>query len=295
MSNDDVMQLCVDTAELSTMPYPQRQFIVIVEDKVVEAELETRKEGEKAEVRRKKEERKEALDDDPIWEDAFNKVRHATPKLDISSMSLVENVSEWRRSRDDKLRVLVLGYTTASSLIFPPGHPRYGVLYVAHPVLPKVYYTAAGFHRLTFEHKFSEALELLMALGANRVTVEHVSGWSRDFGVGGGTAFDVATAKGGRKLSRQSRVFFEAQLEGSKQPNLPPDLVWYPYEPTWHAIAEGRLKYGIKNFKLIIEYADDFNVNMELSLKASKLGLEVGGEFTDFQETVWHMDGEFPE
>lgn len=66
-------------------------------------------------------------------------------------------------------------------LKFPLGHPRNGVLYIGHPAKPDVYYTMAEFHRVTFEHKFSEATSLLMHLGATKIRVGHVTGWSKEF------------------------------------------------------------------------------------------------------------------
>ena len=82
------------------------------------------------------------------------------------------------RARDSGVDVLTVASTEAASLTFPPGHPRDRVLYVGHPAAPTTYYAAAGFHRHTFEHKFAEAVGLVMALGATQLEVEHVKGWS---------------------------------------------------------------------------------------------------------------------
>lgn len=71
--------------------------------------------------------------------------------------------------------------TEASQLAFPPGHPKAKVLYGAHPIDTDVYYPVASFHRMVFEHKFAEAINLLMHLGATKIRVEHVRGWSTEF------------------------------------------------------------------------------------------------------------------
>src|SRR4051812_17600419 len=71
--------------------------------------------------------------------------------------------------------------TAADNAYFPPGHPQAGTVYFESPVLPETFYPAADFHRLTFEHKFSEALRLLVGLGVREVVVEHVTGWAREF------------------------------------------------------------------------------------------------------------------
>ena len=52
---------------------------------------------------------------------------------------------------------------------------------MSHPVQPHTYYTMANFHRVVFEHKFAEAMLLLMSLGPKTMRVEHVTGWSTEF------------------------------------------------------------------------------------------------------------------
>src|SRR5262249_36015264 len=61
-------------------------------------------------------------------------------------------------------------YDETKALKFPPGQPRELVVYIGHPAMENVYYPAAQFHRMTFEHKFSEAIKLLMALGATEIS-----------------------------------------------------------------------------------------------------------------------------
>lgn len=63
----------------------------------------------------------------------------------------------------------------AGFLSLPPGHPQTDVLYVAHPSDPATYLPVADFHRLTFEHKFAEAIRLLMHLGARTISVTHTA------------------------------------------------------------------------------------------------------------------------
>ena len=187
--------------------------------------------------------------------------------------------------------------TEARVLRFPPGHPRDGVLYIGHPAIADLYYTMSEFHRFTFEHKMSEAVGLLMSLGAQELTVGHVQGWGREFGAQLNLALPTtkvgAGAKAKRKTAKKREILFEAQLDGHVKPSLPNDLVWYPFEPTWQRIAEGRLKYGLKTFSLSVRYEDDFGVSAGLRLQASKAGLDVGGTFEDYQATVWRIEGIF--
>ncbi|MGH9023299.1 MAG: hypothetical protein ACRDV9_09410 [Acidimicrobiia bacterium] len=42
-------------------------------------------------------------------------------------------------------------------------------------------------------------------------------------------------------------------------------------------------------------YKDDFGVNAKLHAKIGKIGLEVGGSFSERRETTWHLRGHFGE
>ena len=53
-------------------------------------------------------------------------------------------------------------------------------------------------------------------------------------------------------------------------------LVWYQHEPTWKAIAEGRMRFGLREFLLNVTYEDDFGVNAGLKALAFKSGLGLG-------------------
>jgi hypothetical protein len=215
--------------------YSERQLIAIAADEVIAAEREAAK---KEPVAKSK---------------GINWIRIADVTLGLLTGGptryltevAIEAVKAWNRVRASGIPVLVVSRTEAATLKFPPGHPRDGVLYVGHPAIASVYYTPAVFHRLCFEHKFSEAIRLLMGLGATEISVEHVSGWSKEFSANlsvplGSTDFG-ATAGAASKSG--SQLLYKATLAGSRKPEVPGNLVWYPHEPTWGEIAEGRLTY----------------------------------------------------
>ena len=201
-------------------------------------------------------------------------------------------------SADSELKFVPVGRSEAAGLKFPLGHPLDGVLYVGHPALPEVYYPAATFHRFTFEHKFAEAVRLLMCLGARQIEVEHEAGWSREFS--SRIAFPVAAAgvqvglSGGGSQSSNSRALFAAApVAPTQPPRVPEDVVWYPHEPTWQQIAEGRIRHGLQDFSLAVKYENDFGVNGGLKVAAGNAGIDLGGKFEDHQLTVWRIAGNF--
>ena len=208
-----------------------------------------------------------------------------------------EIIKSWTRVRADGIGLFQVGKSESLQLDFPPGHPRDKVVYVGHPAKPTVYYTAAEFHRVTFEHKFSEAIDLLMHLGATTIRVEHVRGWSREFAatlsVPLGPVDEAASMNTGAHSDSRARLLFEAKLSGETEPELPDGLVWYPHEPTWQSVANGRLRFGLHDFSLSVSYEDDFGVHAGLKASALKAGLEIGGKFEDHEATTWKISGIF--
>jgi hypothetical protein len=280
------MATIVPPLDVLSLPYSQRQLIIVQPDGVVEAARQA--------------EANAATESTATnWADIAARVA----KVVVGSWSVygaaieltVEALKAWAKARESGLNVLQVSHSEAASLHFPPGHSRQQTLYVAHPAIPAVYYTAAAFHRMTFEHKFAEAIELLMNLGAIHITVEHVHGWSRDFSARFSTPLpegeiDLSASK---TTSTASRLLFDAVFDNRTTPKLPENLVWYPHEPTWQTVAKGRLEFGMQQFSLSVNYEDDFGVNAGLKLRSQNAGLELGGAFEDHMTTTWKIHGKF--
>ncbi len=265
--------------------YSDRQLIVVMDDEVVRAA----RKAEKQIVEQQK---------GGNWSKLGEIALHFfMADLLLITEITTEVIKAWGRARESGVNIFAISRSEATQLIFPPGHPRNAVLYIGHPAMPKVYYTTADFHRVTFEHKFAEAIDLLMHLGATKIRVEHVTGWSKEFsshlsiplGQGGETVGGEASAS----KTSGSRILYQATLDGTSKPEVPDGLVWYPHEPAWQSIAKGRVQFGLRNFTLNVSYDDDFGVNAGLKSAVLKAGLEIGGKFEDHQSTVWKLEGEF--
>ncbi|TFW00636.1 hypothetical protein E4K72_15220 [Oxalobacteraceae bacterium OM1] len=262
---------------------PDKQLIVILPDDVVAA-------SRQAEVDAATDGRKTSAAD--VADNVMQLL--GMPSFDLLATAVKEAVKAYNRGRRGGLNVNQISRSEAAALTLPPGHPREGVLYVRHPAKPDVYYTVASFHRMAFEHKFAEAIELLMHLGANEIRVEHVEGWSRDFAAKLSVPLSAAaTATVEASAARGTMLLFEAKLRGHDEPRLPESLVWYHHEPTWQAYAKGRMEFGLAEFSLAINYEDDFGINAGLRLASEKAGLELGGSFEDHVATTWKISGKF--
>lgn len=270
--------------DLSKMSYTQRQLIVVQEDKVVE-ELRAAQ-------------NKEASAGRFDWQSIAMAAGKSFLNFGFGGVGVLvvkEAYEAWVRARESGLNILTISNSEAITLDLPPGHPRLGTLYVAHPTESLIYYTSASFHRFVFEHKFAEAVGLLMSLGASHIEVAHVCGWSREYSGNLGASIPAGSAEfsASAKAAQDSSILFKADYVNKTTPQLPKDLVWYPHEPTWQSVANGRLKYGMRNFSLDINYQDDFGVNAGLKVKAEKAGLDIGGSFENHKVTTWKITGEF--
>lgn len=271
------------------MPYGERQLIIVVDDHVVEEERNAKAsiEGDESEI-----------DWIEVGKRTIQLAKLASPTTVLIIEGVTEVIKAVNRLRNAGMTVLSVSKSESKTLCLPPGHPRDGVLYVGHPAVPHIYYTTAQFHRLTFEHKFCEAIDLLMALGATEINVEHEIGWEKEFsanlsGVPIGTAGEQVgvTANVGTEKHRQ--LLFEASLSETVGPSVPDGLVWYPHEPTWRQIAKSRIEYGMRDFSLNVRYDDDFGVNADLKLSVEKEGLDLGGDFEGHEMTIWKVRGSF--
>lgn len=262
--------------------YSERQLIVVQPDEVVDA---TRKACEKS--------------SDPSWlQSAATISRNALRFTFVGQVEYaISSVVAWANARQSGVDVLQVARAEAAALTFPPGHPVDGTLYAAHPAIPQIYYTTASFHRVTFEHKFAEAVNLLMSLGATEIAVEHVHGWGREFA--GRISVPLPTVETESNASQSSAttssMLFKATLKNRVVPSIPADLVWYPHESTWQSFAKGRMEHGLDEFSLTVNYSDDYGVNADLKLKVQKAGLALGGTFEEYQATTWKLHAKFAE
>lgn len=279
------MDISDEITDVLSRPYAERQRIVVADDAAVMAEREAQIEAERT---------GKEID----WARVGKAAAGIAMGGAIGGIGLlaVEVVAAARKARESGLRVFSVSRTEARALTLPPGHPRDRVIYIGHPAVGATYYPAAGFHRLAFEHKFAEAIRLLMSLGATHLEVEHVCGWSDEFAANVAVPLPAAVetkANAGRQRSTGSSALFRATLTGSSQPTIPEDLVWYPHEPTWQQVAEGRVSHGLREFQLAVRYDDDYGVDAGLKVSAQKVGLELGGKFQEHESTTWKINGTF--
>jgi hypothetical protein len=241
-----------------------------------------------------------------VWKRLFGSKAWKYTKIALPSLGVYEFAYEKlhaaltkskKQLESQGIKPLLVARSEAAHLAFPVGHPRNAMIYAGHPLTPKVYFPLSHFHRFTFEHKFTEIIRLLMALGAKEIDVERVEGWGNEMlgriNVPLQAGGNEVGAKVGRHKGGTSELLFRAVLDGGVVPSVPPDLVWYPHEATWLQVAEGRFHYGLRTFSLNLRYEDDFGIDASLGAKVAGTSFDLGGKFESQKSTVWRIGGTF--
>ena len=288
------------------IPYANRQQVVIVADEQIETERRSRADG--AAGNRRAVALTAAAEGgavtggvaQPMPEEPdlaallSRNLRRSAHGAQDASMRMTRAVNDqaakWAVRR--QLAALMIRRSESAILHFDQGHPLNNLLYIGHPGKPDLYFPAAEFHRRVFEHKFVEAVRLLTALGARRITVHqehgHIKGKERT---------SIASTAGfsfTRREGTLANATFEAELPGSSTPFIPDDLCWYPDERTWQMIADARIASGAQKTSLAVSYMTDYGIDMRVMKAAGRCGINIGGRFEEQHNTVWRLDAEFP-
>lgn len=272
----------IDLEEVLEEPYALRQFFTFVSEKRWEKYQEEDAPG---------------IDTEAIA--SLSAIGFRSPKTSMiaaaSAFFLAGTWKLFRKYRENDVPFLAIPFSWSDKLQMPPGHPREDVLYAGHPSTPRNYLPVSEFHRLTFEDKFTEALRILMHLGACEIDVKHERGWDRGFA--GDLSAGIPTTSGDVSLESESasekEAVYYAELEGHEDPTLPDDLVWLPHESTWQTVVEGRKNFGMEEFSLTLQYTDNYNIDAELAADAENAGFSLSGSFEEHESTVWEIEGKF--
>lgn len=289
MALEELLKLEENLAEL---PYSERRLIVIVPDDVKIAELKAIEEAKNFNGDEKS----------ATWLDyATSAVTLVAPKLSpywLGAEFVAGIYNGIKKLRQKEITIKTVSCTASNCLTFAPGHPQKKCVYVGNPVNSKVYFTLADFHRMMMESKFTEVVNLLMSLGAEDIKAERVMGWGSEITAKVDAKVpinDGVEAKVSSSRNNEKSFLFEAKLNSTAMPKMPENLSWFPFEPTWQMISQGRINHGLKNFSLNVSYLEDFGITTDLNTSIKGGGLSIGGQFTEHQSTIWKITGQFAE
>ncbi|HWR40508.1 MAG TPA: hypothetical protein VN611_13500, partial [Patescibacteria group bacterium] len=271
------------------LPYSERQFIVFAGDEVVEA-------NEKAEALN--------AEDWKYFVSAEAYIDYIKSQIGPVTQDLLWRINGLLRSylaaKKEGIKLRLVERNLAASFQLPPGHPRDHTVYVGHPAQPQRYMMLADFHREVFQHKFSEIISILLNLGARDIHVKSMKGWGLDFLISlDPVHLSLPVNDGGFKSCQELQgnveqvVLLHTAPDIHTAPSLPESVLWYPFEPTWKWVGEGRMKFGLDQYVVDLGYREDYDVNEQLKVKLEKAGFSLGGDLEKQVATLWRLFGQF--
>jgi len=190
--------------DLFNKDYSERQFITFVDDKIYQDILK---------------------DEKNIFLNTYNEHKDNIKKVVNTVVSFLNPVAAigfqfyklLKKSEEEGIIITPVSKKDIKYFSLLPGHPRDKIVYVAHPIILKLYIPIVDFHRFVFEYKFSELIKILMFLGATEINVEHVKGWSKELGASLTIPIEEknTTINGDVKFakSKSDKLLFKANLK----------------------------------------------------------------------------------
>lgn len=220
--------------------------------------------------------------------------------LPIWGILLVGGIAYWaveKFLRDNKVDLpegtVILTTTDVGGLTLPLGHPVNNGVYASNPVNDRQYFPLSRYHIDIFQSKTMELVRLLRHLGAKSIEIENFEGMSINADAG----IDVSgfgSLNAGRKQGATKKITWSSEYpRPNAPPNVPENMNWLAYEPSWREIADGRIKQGLERFSIKLEHTDDFGVNIKVAGEFKKAKAELSGEFKESARSINSVTGEF--
>ncbi len=201
----------------------------------------------------------------------------------------------FRNSETSGIKINPVPKSLKNKFVFPVNETC--DVYVGHPKNERQYFPLKDFHKFILEHKFSELINILLHLGAIDISVEYKEGWGQELSAAMSAVIsetgDTLNGTAGSKSTKNNTILFNMQLEGTDSPSLAENLSWYPFEETWKLLVNARLKFGLKDTSLKFTYNQDFGINANLITNLENNNINIGGNFTKHNSTVWDITVKF--
>lgn len=185
---------------------------------------------------------------------------------------------------------------------------EYDCLYVMSPVEDNVYLKLYEFHKVNFDTKYSEMLDMLQSLGATYIKISTAEEGEREFkgNVGSENEYETSDKEGKTKKqkgkmgakfdmsnSKSKTKTFEGKYLGNTRKELHKKQLWYLKQKDWQDIANARLELGLQEFKFKLKHSEDFGINVSLNAIISSVGIKMGGEFKELKKEFFDVECRF--
>lgn len=183
---------------------------------------------------------------------------------------------------------------------------EYDVLYVKSPVENNVYLKLYEFHKINFDTKYNEMIDMLQSLGAKYIKISTEEVRENEFKGNVGTDHRTYDEDGNEKKqkvktettfnmsnsNRRSKMF-EGKYPENTRKELHEKQLWYLKQKEWQNLAKARFELGLDDFKFEFENTEEYGIDADLHALITSIGIKVGGEFKGLRKEVFYVEGRF--
>lgn len=178
-------------------------------------------------------------------------------------------------------------------------HFKTNIVYAEHPAAPNYFLRFAEFHEKLLEEKRHEFLQLLISLGAKKISWVDKNQQDKSGEASAGLDDPTTITDVGVQISTKQASSSALKIEGEFDlptyfPKAPEDLKWLNRESSWKTVEHGRTQGNwMKTYKVSFTYAQDFGITSELDAKLKGFGLNIGGNFSSMRTIEQEYEVEF--
>ena len=196
-------------------------------------------------------------------------------------------LKQLRKQGLDPLVQAIPRSSISEELEFPPGHPYPGNAYTQHPLKEKnnLYILLESYGEMLYEERESELKNLLIDLGATKITIEESDDATRSGEVELAASLPESGGSGSFE-SEEKQLTTEADVIVLTGKPYTPELKverskynWLPYEPKWDSLCNAREEGGALSYwiELTTDTSHILSAQMGMDGWLSKiLNLEMG-------------------
>lgn len=186
-------------------------------------------------------------------------------------------------------------------LQFPPQHPVNGAAYASYDLAPNYYFPLATFHEFIYQSKMNAFLELCSSLNAKEVIITYAEEDGEKLAITG-EGENIPTKSGILNIQTDGNYYKNRNSDASIFCSFPKskrsignfESPWIATEPTWTSLKKMRTERDVNSLKAKFSHTDEMGVTAKLAGNLSKLGVNIGGEYSqlkkrrfEFQVTFW--------
>jgi RNA polymerase subunit RPABC4/transcription elongation factor Spt4 len=166
---------------------------------------------------------------------------------------------------------------------FPPNHPIANTAYAMADVYPDSYVPLSGFHEYYKLRKHQAFTELCAALGAKEIDIESAVINDQTLDVYGDISSVISNLGLGINAHENSETGMKVAFRFAESNNeiRDYDSPWLQTEPSWMAMNNMRRKSHLAELGADFNYTDEMGVNANAAAKFAKMGVNIGGKFTE--------------